>query len=399
MSALSERLNTPISTTELQRRWKAIRAAMQEQKVDVLLMQNNNDHMGGYVKYFTDMPACNGYPNTVVFPRDADMTVVMMGPFGVVQDIPPEGNGVWRGVKRILCTPSFASCDYTKDYDPELAVKALAPYANGTIGIVGTYQMSFALLDYVKRHLPNAKFVDATLLVDQIKVIKSEEELELVHRTAKMQDGAMKAAFDAIKPGMRDIDVAAIAQHYSLTHGSEMGIYLCASFPLGQGQGFANRHQQHRTIQEGDQFALLVEDNGPGGMYTELGRSAVIGKAPQQMKDQFAFVLEARKFTLGLLKPGASSKDIFEAYNDFMRKNGRPPESRLYAHGQGYDLVERPLIRQDETFKIAKDMNIVVHPTYVQSGYLNWACDNYIIGAEGPGERLHQFPEVITEIG
>jgi Xaa-Pro aminopeptidase len=117
------------------------------------------------------------------------------------------------------------------------------------------------------------------------------------------------------------------------------------------------------------------------------------------MKDEFAFVLEARKFTLGLLKPGASSKDIFAAYNDFMRKNGRPPESRLYAHGQGYDLVERPLIRQDETFKIAKDMNIVVHPSYVQSGYLNWACDNYIIGGNGPGDRLHQFPEVITEIG
>ena len=45
-------------------------------------MQNNNDHMGGYVEYFTDMPATNGYPNTVVFPRDDEMTVVCQGPFG-----------------------------------------------------------------------------------------------------------------------------------------------------------------------------------------------------------------------------------------------------------------------------------------------------------------------------
>ena len=50
MPALSERLNTPISTAELQRRWQAVRAAMQTQKIDVLLMQNNNDHMGGYVR-------------------------------------------------------------------------------------------------------------------------------------------------------------------------------------------------------------------------------------------------------------------------------------------------------------------------------------------------------------
>src|ERR1043166_6512420 len=75
MNALSERLQTPISTAELERRWAAVRAAMEREKIDVLLMQNNNDHMGGYVKYFTDMPATNGYPNTVVFPRDDEMTV------------------------------------------------------------------------------------------------------------------------------------------------------------------------------------------------------------------------------------------------------------------------------------------------------------------------------------
>ena len=52
---LSERLVSPISTAELERRWAAVRAAMAAQKIDVLLMQNNNDHMGGYVKYFTDL--------------------------------------------------------------------------------------------------------------------------------------------------------------------------------------------------------------------------------------------------------------------------------------------------------------------------------------------------------
>jgi len=82
-----------------------------------------------------------------------------------------------------------------------------------------------------------------------------------------------------------------------------------------------------------------------------------------------------------------------------MRKNNRPPESRLYCHGQGYDLVERPLIRTDESLKIAKNMNIVVHPTYIQDGYFNWVCDNYLIGDNGPGDRIHEFPEAIIEVG
>jgi Xaa-Pro aminopeptidase len=398
MMALSERLNTPISTAELERRWRAVRAAMTSAKIDVLLMQNNNDHMGGYVRYFTDMPATNGYPNTVIFPRDKEMTVVCQGPFGG-GEATAQGDETWRGVKKILTTPSYASAHYTKDYDSELAAQALTSYAKGTIGYVGVYQMSYAMLDYIKRAFPAAHYVDASDLVDQIKIIKSAEEMELVKRAATMQDGALRAAFAAVKPGMRDTEVAAIAQQYSVAHGSENGIYLCASMPLGKPSKFANKHLQNRVIQKGDQIALLVEDNGPGGMYTELGRSCVVeAKVPQAMKDELEFCKESRRVTLDLLKPGARCKDIWDAFNDFMRKNGRPPEARLYCHGQGYDLVERPLIRHDEPMTIAENMNIVVHPTYIRGGYLNWLCDNYLIGCNGPGSRMHRFPEEIVEV-
>jgi Xaa-Pro aminopeptidase len=399
MPELSERLNTPISTAELERRWSLVRAAMVREGIDVLLMQNNNDHMGGYVKYFTDLPAGNGYPVTVVFPRDDLMTLVMQGPFGGVQKLPAEGDGVRRGIKQVLTTPSYASARYTADYDPELAATALAPFAKGTIGIVSPYAMSLATGEHLKRRFSAARFLDASELVDRIKAIKSEEEMERIVETARMQDGAMRAAFAAIKPGMRDRDVVAAAQYYSQTHGSEQGLYLCASAPLGTPMKFGPKHMQNRVIREGDYVALLVEDSGAGGFYTELGRNCVVGKAPQQMHDELAFTLEARRLTLDLLKPGTPARDIWEAFNAFMRKNGRPEETRLYCHGQGYDLVERPLIRHDEPMTIAKDMNIVVHPTYVHQGMLSWVCDNYLIGSNGPGDRLHRFPEAIIEVG
>src|SRR6188474_3309312 len=130
-NGLNERLQFPISTAELERRWRLVRAAMKREGVDVLVMQNNNDHMGGYVRYFTDMPACNGYPMTVIFPRDDEMTVVCQGPFG--GDRRPEAD-IWRGVKRMLTTPSYESAHFTQYYDSELAVKALQPYAKATIG-------------------------------------------------------------------------------------------------------------------------------------------------------------------------------------------------------------------------------------------------------------------------
>src|SRR6266849_5355519 len=90
---------------------------------------------------------------------------------------------------------------------------------------------------------------------------------------------------------------------------------------------------------------------------------AAVGQASQEMKDEFAF----------------------------MRKNKRPEEKRLHSHGQGYDMVERPLIRHDETMSIGKNMNMVCHPTYVTERTYNWCCDNFLIGDSGVAEKLHKF--------
>jgi len=399
MANESERLNAPISTQELERRWTAMRKAMEAQGIDVLVMQNNNDFMGGYVKYFTDLPATNGYALSVIFPRDDGMTVIGQGPYGNDRMLPPAGDGVRRGVKRLMTSPSYASAPFTKEVDAALAEKALEAYSGATIGLVGTAAMPAAFVDYLRRgKLSNAKFVEASDLVDEIKAVKSAEEIELLRRTAAMQDACMAAAFAAMKPGMKDIEVAAVAERTGHDYGSEQGLFMCASGPIGTAPLQANRHFQNRTIQAGDQLSLLVESNGAGGYYTELGRTAVLGKASQEMKDEFAFVIEARNFTLKLLKPGASGKEIWDAYNQFMRQNKRPEEKRLYCHGQGYDMVERPLVRFDEPMKLKANMVLSCHPTYALAGSFNWACDDYLITASGV-ERLHKFPETITELG
>jgi Xaa-Pro aminopeptidase len=107
----------------------------------------------------------------------------------------------------------------------------------------------------------------------------------------------------------------------------------------------------------------------------------------------------ARDHCLSLLRPGAPAAEVFAAYNAFMREHGRPEERRLHCHGQGYDLVERPLVRFDETMAIAAGMNVVCHPTYIRDGTPSWICDNVLIGADGVAERLHGFPPDIAELG
>lgn len=394
---LEENVLNPISLAELQRRWTAVRTAMEAMGIDVLVMQNSNEFQGGYVKYFTDIPARHGVYDTVIFPIDEEMTLVKHGPEGG-KLTPATADAVNRGVKQVLTAPTFASVDNTKTLAAELAVESLKTRKDNTIGLVATSSMPYPFLNYLKKNLPTTTFVDATDMVDQIKAIKSPEEIERIKNTAAMQDAVWSEVLTFIEPGKTNFEITAYAQYVGHTLGSEQGLFLAGSAPVGNPVRMGPPHLQGRTLREGDQLMVLIENNGSGGFYTEIGRTCILGKAPQELLEAFEFALEAQRYTLDLLKPGVKSDSIASAHNDFMERHGRPREKRLYAHGQGYDLVERPIIRENEEMLIAADMNIVVHPGYATDSVAVSICDNYMITETGVSECLHKTPKKIFEI-
>jgi len=395
---MDERLFNPISTAELERRWVAARKAMAERRIDALVMQNNNDWLGGYVRWFTDTHLSNGYARSVIFPASDLMTVVDMGPRGGRRKI-DSGDEANRGVGEMIFTPAFTNVAYTDEYQAELVAAELKRRGYRTIGWVGNGAMPHKFVARIERELEGkAKFVDATEFVDRLKALKSDEEMQLIRMAAEMQDEIFNRVCRKVRPGMRDNDITALAQYEGRLLGSEQGLFLGSSAPLGQASRFIDRHQQGRTLKPGEHFSLLIENNGPGGFYTEIARTIVLGKASNELIDGFESMKDAQAHTLRLLKPGASCADIAARHDDYMRSHGFPPELRLYAHGQGYDLVERPLVRADETMNIEADMNLAVHPGYETNSIFAVICDNYLIGPDGPGECLHKTPKQVFEV-
>jgi Xaa-Pro aminopeptidase len=107
---------------------------------------------------------------------------------------------------------------------------------------------------------------------------------------------------------------------------------------------------------------------------------------------------EAQDYTLSLMKPGAAPRDIANAHDDYMKKRGFEIEIRLYAHSQGYDMVERPMLRADETMALEENMHFAVHPGFNTSSMWITICDNYMVEAKGVGDCLHKTEKKIFEI-
>ena len=279
-----------------------------------------------------------------------------------------------------------------------MAVGVLKTKKDAVIGLVGKAFIPISFFDYMSSQLPGCTFVDATDAVDQIKIIKSDEELELIRRTAQLQDEVMEQLRSLIKPGMHDYEIYAEALYLTTLKGSERQLILVASGPPGTPVPFAPRHFQNRIVKEGDQISILVEVNGPGGFYTELGRIFSVGEPSQEMLDAFGVSLEAQELSLSMLKPGTDPKEVWDANNAFLEKKGYFRERRLYAHGQGYDLVERPLIRYDEPMRIQAGMNLTVHPTVVNENIWVGVTDNYIVTENGISLCLHKTPKEIIVV-
>jgi Xaa-Pro aminopeptidase len=383
-----------ISDAELKRRWELIREAMKERKLDFLIIETStNNWFAGYIKWFTDQLMGNGYPGNVIFPREGEMTLISHGGKQTGKPLAPVRP--LRGIGKQITVPMLHALGYSSTFDAEETVKELSRFKNCRIGMVGMGFISAAYYKYVTEHLTSAIFEDATDLVDSIKVIKSDEEISLIRETCEMQDRLFEYVQTIVKPGKVDANVRIEIINKVREWGGDEPNILIYTLPPNTGPVM---FAPPRIFEEGDQFTVLLETNSLSGFWGELCRTICLGKATAQLQEHFEIAVEAQKLSVSLLKPGASVETIWNANNEFLKKRGYPEETRLYAHGQGYDMVERPCLYPYETMKLQPRMLLAVHPEVKSDRAYGWICDNYLINPEGKIEHLHKTPQKLFVI-
>jgi Xaa-Pro aminopeptidase len=384
--------------SELERRWALVRAQLAAENLDAMVALSADDYQGGYVKWFTDVPAFL-YPKAVVFYRDAPMSVVDHGPIGGARTLDGK-SAEYPGVGELFTTAEFPAISFTRRYIADLVATALKQHLCRRVGLIGSEAMPQGFVTGLKEIADGVEFSDATEAIDRAKAVKSEAELVIIRATASMQDAVFAKLLAKIRPGMRQSEVTALARYEGNLMGSEQGVFMCRSAPAGQPVSAARGpHFDARVLGSGDYLQILIENNGVGGFYTELGRTIVLGKVPSALADGFATARAAQDHTGRMLAPGATGRSVYEAHAEYMSGKGLLPSRRVYAHGQGYDLVERPLIREDEPMALAPGMCFAVHPVASAGGYAAFICDNCVIGADGAADWIHRTPKRVFEAG
>ena len=210
----------------------------------------------------------------------------------------------------------------------------------------------------LRQGLPNAKIKDSERLVNWIRVVKSNAEIDFMKKAAVISENAMKTAMDIINPGVRQCDAVAEIQKTLFKGTNDFGgeyASIATLLPTGTGTSASHLTASDEKFVKGE--ATIVELSGTYKRYhAPMARTVNLGKPEQKKIDAMNATNEALEAGIEASKPGNTANDVAEKFWAILDKYKIKKESRTgYSIGIGY-----PPDWGEHTLNISKgDMTIL----------------------------------------
>ncbi|MCP3056284.1 ectoine hydrolase DoeA [Aurantimonas marianensis] len=279
--------------------------------------------------------------------------------------VPHEGEPVWfgrgqdaNGAKRTAYLAADNIVGYADHYvqsterhpmDFLSTVIADRGWGKGVIGVeMDNYWFSAAAFASLQKHLPNARFVDATALVNWQRAVKSEQELEYMRIAGRIVGAMHRRILEKAEPGMRKCDLVAEIWDAG-TRGIDGygGDYpaIVPLLPSGLDASAPHLTWDNLPMQRGE--GTFFEVAGCYNRYhCPLSRTVFLGKPTQAFLDAEKATLEGMEAGLEAAKPGNTCEDIANAFYAVLKKYGITKDNRTgYPIGLSYppDWGERTM--------------------------------------------------------
>ncbi|HET7412225.1 MAG TPA: Xaa-Pro peptidase family protein [Pararhizobium sp.] len=181
-----------------------------------------------------------------------------------------------------------------------------------------------------------ATLLDASLIVSQLRLVKSEAEIVRVRRAAELADAALEAALPLIKPGADEAEILAAMQGAVLAGG---GDYPANEFVIGSGRDalLCRYKSGRRKLDANDQ--LTLEWAGVDAHYhAAMMQTVLLGAVNERHREMYEAAREALEEIEKAMQPGASFGDVFAVYARVMEERGL---TRHRLNACGYSLGAR----------------------------------------------------------
>ncbi len=250
----------------------------------------------------------------------------------------------------------------------------------------------------IKNGLPNAKIKDSDRLVNWVRLVKSEAEINYMKSAALITEKAMHTAMNVINIDVRQCDAVGEIQK-SLFYGTENvgGEYASITTLLPTGFGTSASHLTATQDKFKNGESTIIEISGCVKRYhAPLARTVQLGKPEQKKVDAMNATIEALNAGINVVKPGNLANDVAQEFWKVLDKYKIKKESRTgYSIGIGYppDWGEHTLNIYKGDMTVLKP-NVTFHMIAVmQFGDWGVEASESIRVTENGNELLNNFPK------
>jgi Xaa-Pro aminopeptidase len=380
-------LHLPFPVSEYEGRVDRIRKMMAARGLNGLLVHGTRAERAPirYLSNFEDF-----------YTGDTLMVIPSSGAVGLTTNAVMHGEPMHSGiqdtwVRDVRCAPHPRTVDYqtTTIYDHLEDFLTERGLVTGTLGVSGEY--AYHAREFLKQKFPGLRLVDATSLVGEAMMRKSDAEVRLMKEVALMSDAGMIAFMKAAEPGVSEHDLAAEANYAMFKAGAED-----TAFPLaacgGPRSGFKHSIPTNRKLRAGE---IAFTDLGARlkGYCSDTARGKVVGGAPTPEQRRFLDAqIEIVHETIAMIRPGVRIGDVATRAIEMAKEFGYEEWFYFRGHGIGATTHIPPSFVPGSNVILEANMTFAYEPMLVRKDF-GTACveDLYVVTATGC-ERLSEAP-------
>ncbi len=275
----------------------------------------------------------------------------------------------------------------------ELHRRGLDRAAVGVVGLATS--IPHGQFEELRRLLPDTGFKDLGRPLDQIRWVRSEEELAWLRRSAELTDRACELLEARIRPGLTEHDLVAAVHEAFLPEGGQAGLHFLAATSMIAPDRFVPwQFPTGRVLREGDVVITEITVSW-WGYGAQIHRPFAVAAEPtQRYLELYEVALECFERVRAALRPGATSPDAVAAAEVISERGFTVFDSVV--HGEGGRNPELGISTSAHTLEpwtFQENQVMVVQPNPITLDHRAGLQLGCAVRVATPGaEPLHRYP-------
>lgn len=234
-------------------------------------------------------------------------------------------------------------------------------------------------------------------MVSTLREIKDAEETEQMRQAAAVGCALFEGVLAVMRPGMREIDVAAWLEHEARRRGAEA---MSFETIVAAGERSALPHGR-ATMAKLPRKGFVTLDFGVvlGGYCSDMTRTVHLGRAGAEARSVYDSVLEAQLAAVDAVRPGVEAGVVDEAARSVLRR-AQLGEEFIHStgHGVGLEIHEGPRLATKQMRRLQAGMIVTIEPGVYRAGKFGVRIEDMVLVRTKGAEILTPSPKALIEL-